>query len=82
MSEYVPETEDFRSAYAGGWDPESVPGKNAYAEFDRWLKSIQAEACDEGIAIAGRYGHEDGWDEDINPYRHNPYTPERWETEE
>ncbi len=38
-----------------------------------WLNAKLAEAWDEGLGVGGRWGHEDNWDEDNDPYRHNPY---------
>lgn len=39
-----------------------------------WFFGVQAEAFDVGVGIAGRYGHEDYWDEDNNPYNENPWS--------
>lgn len=30
-------------------------------------------AFDEGVSVAGHYGHEDNWDSDNTPYNDNPY---------
>ena len=35
--------EHLRELHSGGWDrAESIPGKNAEAEFDRWLSALGA----------------------------------------
>lgn len=44
--------EQLRRMVRGGWDPESIVGKNADAEFDRWLKKVKAQAYEEGLAEA------------------------------
>lgn len=38
-----------------------------------WFRLQLADACDQGIALAGRYGHEDSWDNEINPHIDNPW---------
>ncbi len=43
-----------------------------------WLRHQLADAYEHGVSVAGRCGHEDGWDEEENdPYASNP-----WRTKE
>lgn len=63
MSDYIPETNDVRANYVDG--TRKLHGANmrlqdVYAEFDRWLTEVKAQAW------------QDGWhakDTDVNPYR-------------
>lgn len=41
-----------------------------------WLRIKLRDAWDEGATRAGRYGHEDSWDDEINPFNDNPYRTE------
>ena len=41
--EYTPTTEDVKTSRRGGWHPDSIPGRNADAEFDRWLAEHDRE---------------------------------------
>lgn len=42
------------------------------------MRDLLAEAWDEGVTCAGRYGHEDTWDwPDDTPHRWNPYREEQ-----
>lgn len=54
MDEYTPTTEEVRNAYSGYWHARLVVGKNARAEFDRWLaehdRVVAANAWDEAKA--------------------------------
>jgi hypothetical protein len=44
--------------------------------FDKMIRLEKASAFDQGVGIAGRYGHEDGWTGG-GPYAKNPWrTPE------
>lgn len=36
-----------RKLHAGGWSPESIPGKNANSEMDRFLAAVRAQAVRE-----------------------------------
>ena len=45
MTEYTPTTEVVRLQHTGGWHVESIPGRNALAEFDRWLAAHDAEVA-------------------------------------
>ena len=38
-----------------------------------WLRVKLRDVWDAGVAKAGRYGHEDYWDDELNPYNENPY---------
>ena len=47
-----------------------------------WYRLRLADAFDQGVSAAGRYGHEDGWEQDNAPYMANPYrTPEELEAD-
>ncbi|QIG57791.1 hypothetical protein SEA_PAULODIABOLI_56 [Microbacterium phage PauloDiaboli] len=49
------------------------------AAFDNAIRLDKASAFDQGVSIAGRYGHEDGWSGG-GPYAQNPWrTPEELE---
>jgi len=41
-----------------------------------WLRIKLRDAFDEGASRAGRYGHEDSWDDEFNPHNDNPYRTE------
>lgn len=86
MSEpYTPTTDDFRQVWAafngyGGLvaRPHSASMDEGYAEFDRWLEQVKAEARREYLAAGWAEGEEDGRhnervyleeDEITNPYR-------------
>ena len=56
MSDYTPTTEEVRNQWA--CEPDE------YAEFDRWLASVKAEAWDEGYAVDRRFNAPTP-----NPYR-------------
>lgn len=50
--------------------------------FDKMIRLEKASAFDQGVGIAGRYGHEDGWDGSMSPYKENPWrTKEELEAE-
>jgi hypothetical protein len=38
-----------------------------------WMRLKLADAYDQGVSIAGRYGHEDYWDSENSPYIDNPW---------
>lgn len=38
-----------------------------------WLRLLLADAYDAGVSRAGRYGHEDSWDNEVNPHIENPW---------
>lgn len=64
------------NAMSPNWEIEFEEGyySGAQAILDsRWLRDQLADAFDAGIGVGGRYGHEDGWDEEIDPYNENPY---------
>lgn len=42
--------------HAGGWSPESIPGKNATAEFEAFVRETQARAIESWLK--GWYGDE------------------------
>lgn len=70
MTDRIPTTEDIRdgySFYTGGYFNETT--EEGYAEFDRWLRKVQAEAFNEGASAYGL----SFWDGDAgvveNPYR-------------
>lgn len=67
MTEYTPSTEEVREQYwAASGDPRR--DSQAWGEFDRWLRKVQAEAWDEG-ADAAVHGYELPDASDIqNPY--------------
>ena len=85
VNEYTPKADDFRQVWAafngyGGLvaRPHSVSMDEGYAEFDRWLDGVRAEARREGQseawdeAVASAYLHEDKYrisiEHDPNPY--------------
>jgi hypothetical protein len=72
MSKYTPTTEQVENTWAGNWVFEATPamsGKEARAQFARWLATVKADAFDEGADAAlenqETYFHregEAGWD--------------------
>lgn len=66
---------EIRSAivYALGGNLSEERGAEIGAAFDKAVRLEKADAFDSGVGIAGRYGHEDGWDERTSPYKENPY---------
>lgn len=75
MSEYTPDTEAVRDAYASFWERRYGPAvwyERCQDEFDRWLEAEkakwQAEAWEEGHRHAQRRGPDDrtceAWSED------------------
>ena len=63
MSEYTPTTEQVRTSYA--CQRESIYGvEHDFAEFDRWLAEVKAQAWDEGYVSSDDY-----YGEHDNPYR-------------
>lgn len=67
MEEYL------RRVHAGGWSPDSIPGRNAQEEFTRWLSGIMAQTWEEGKNLGYAYGRQDeklGYRTKLsNPYR-------------
>lgn len=49
--------------------------------IEQWLNTDRAENWDDGARAAGRYGHEDYWDNG-GPHRENPYKTEEQIIEE
>lgn len=70
---------EIRSAivYALGGNLSEERGVEIGAAFDKAIRLEKADAFDEGVGRAGRYGHEDGWDGTTSPYKENP-----WRTKE
>lgn len=63
VSEYTPSVDKARIAYAGGWAPESIVGRNAYAEFDRMIAQVRAEALREAADdLDSNFQDLPGWD--------------------
>ena len=61
MSDYTPSTEDVRARYHLAGVPDTAPQflidagrKVCYAEFDRWLQTVKAEAWNEALAHVER----------------------------
>lgn len=70
MTEYTPDTEEVRELYwAVSGDPRR--GSKAWAEFDRWLQKVKAEAWAEGQQSGAKWGVQDWTDE--YPPADNPY---------
>ena len=67
MADYIPTTERVRTSYA--CQRESIYGvEHDFAEFDRWLAEVKAQAWEEGYT----QGSKDMYDGDFptpNPYR-------------
>ena len=71
---YIPETSDVRANYVDG--TRQLHGKgmrleDVYAEFDRWLAEVKAQAWEEGYA----HGNADAFTE-ARLDRDNPYRQE------
>lgn len=73
-NEYTPTTKQVREAW-GYWrhDPGVLPEDVAFAEFDRWLAQVKADAWREGY-IDGRRQDAEG---DDGPRFTNPYHEEQ-----
>ena len=78
--QWTPTTDDFRQVWAafngyGGLvtRPHSVSMDEGYAEFDRWLAQVKADAWDEGHDAATDEAPDgvwpDAWIDTPNPYR-------------
>lgn len=48
MHGFIPATDEVRALYVAGTPAHRVSIHSGYAEFDRWLASVKAEAWDEG----------------------------------
>lgn len=40
-------------AFAGGWSPDSIPGRNATAEFEAFVRETQARALEQFLETLG-----------------------------
>lgn len=76
MDEYTPTTEQVSDGYSGYWHATSVVGKNARAEFDRWLaehdRVVAANAWERCDAAINEHVSRDGTSTEgwpTNPYR-------------
>ncbi len=75
---------EIRSAlvYALGGNLSEERSVEVGAAFDKAIRLAKADAFDDGVGRAGRYGHEDGWDGSMSPYKENPWrTREELEAE-
>ena len=72
-SEYTPTTDDVRERYAEDYEPNNgfvLRGDRDYAEFDRWLRTVKAEAWEEGRRSSAIYYPDEKRTEwPTNPYR-------------
>lgn len=65
---------EIRSAlvYALGGNLSDERAEEIRTAIDKTLRLEKAAAFDQGVSIAGRYGHEDGWSGG-GPYAQNPW---------
>lgn len=75
MKKSTPTYDSVRSYYVGGrdeYDPNPVSDEQMYADFDRFISRVRAEAWDEGFQDGRRYDGEG----DDGPHYVNPYSEE------